>query len=59
MVAPGHHVEGMNQQLEFVRRDCGFQDNIGRKTMLDVFNLLGGHGELVSKYRRLLASALN
>lgn len=59
MVAPGRHVEGMNQLLEIVRRDCGFQDNIGRKTMLDVFNLLGGQSELVSKYRRLLSSALN
>lgn len=44
MVAPGRIVEGMKQQLEFVRRDCGFQDNIGRKTLLDVFNLPGGQG---------------
>jgi len=59
MVAPGRHVEGMNQLLEIVRRDRGFQDDIGRKTMLDVFNLLGGQSELVSKYRRLLSSTLN
>lgn len=49
----------MNQLLVNVRRDRGFQDDIGRKTLLDVFNLLGGQGELVSKYRRLLSSALN
>lgn len=59
MAVPGRHVEGMNQLLEIVRRDRGFQDDIGRKTLLDVFNLLGGQGELVSKYRRLLSSALN
>lgn len=59
MVASGRYEEGMEQLLEIVRRDRGFQDDIGRKTLLDVFNLLGGQGELVSKYRRLLASVLN
>jgi putative thioredoxin len=58
-IASGRYEEGMDQLLEIVRRDRGFQDDIGRKTLLDVFNLLGGQGELVSKYRRLLASALN
>ena len=48
----------MDQLLEIVRRDRGFEDDIGRKTLLSVFNLLGGD-ELVSRYRRLLASALN
>ncbi|MEW6133248.1 MAG: thioredoxin [Pseudomonadota bacterium] len=59
MIASGRYEEGMDQLLEIVRRDRGFQDDIGRKTLLDVFNLLGGQGELVSRYRRLLASALN
>jgi putative thioredoxin len=57
-VAAGRHEAGMDQLLEIVRRDRGFGDDIGRKTLLSVFNLLGG-GELVSRYRRLLASALN
>jgi putative thioredoxin len=59
MIASGRYEEGMEQLLEIVRRDRTFQDDIGRKTLLDVFDLLGGQGELVSKYRRLLASALN
>lgn len=58
LVAAGEHESGMEQLLEIVRRDRGFQEDIGRKTLLSVFNLLGG-GELVSRYRRLLASALN
>jgi len=58
MVAAGHYEAGMDQLLEIVRRDRFFNDDIGRKTLLSVFNLLGG-GELVSRYRRLLASALN
>ena len=58
LVAAGQYETGMDQLLEIVRRDRGFEDDIGRKTLLSVFNLLGG-GELVSRYRRLLASALN
>jgi putative thioredoxin len=58
LVAAGRYEPGMEQLLEIVRRDRGFGDDIGRKTLLSVFNLLGG-GELVSRYRRLLASALN
>ncbi|MCA1977800.1 MAG: co-chaperone YbbN [Thiobacillus sp.] len=58
LVAAGNYEAGMEQLLEIVRRDRAFGDDIGRKTLLSVFNLLGG-GELVSRYRRLLASALN
>ena len=57
-IAGHRYEEGMDQLLEIVRRDRGFEDDIGRKTLLSVFELLGG-GELVSRYRRMLASALN
>jgi putative thioredoxin len=59
MIASGKYEEGMDQLLEIVQRDRTFQDDIGRKTLLDVFSLLGGQGELVSRYRRLLSSALH
>jgi putative thioredoxin len=59
MIASGRYDEGMGHLLEIVRRDRGFQDDIGRKTLLDVFNLLGGQGELVATYRRKLAALLN
>lgn len=58
LIAAGQHEAGMAQLLEIVRRDRGFGDDVGRKTLLSVFTLLGG-GELVSRYRRLLSSALN
>ena len=56
-VAAGQHEAGMDQLLEIVRRDRGFGDDIGRKTLLSVFDLLGSD-ERVSRYRRLLASLL-
>ena len=57
LVAAGQYEAGMDQLLEIVRRDRGFGDDIGRKTLLSVFNLLGG-GDLVSRYRRSLSSLL-
>jgi putative thioredoxin len=57
LVAAGQHEAGMDQLLEIVRRDRGFEDDVGRRTLLSVFDLLGG-GEAVSRYRRLLASVL-
>jgi putative thioredoxin len=57
-IAGQRYEDGMEQLLEIVRRDRGFQDDVGRTTLLTVFDLLGG-GELVSRYRRLLASVLN
>lgn len=59
LIASNRVAEGMDQLIEIVQRDRKFRDDIGRKTLLDVFNLLGGQGELVSAYRRKLAGALN
>ncbi len=58
LIAANRHAEGMDQLIEIVRRNRGFKDEIARKTLLDVFNLLGGQNELVAEYRRKLASAL-
>lgn len=57
-VAAGEYEAGMDQLLEIIRRDRSFEDDIGRKTLLSVFDLLAGD-ERVSQYRRKLASALN
>ena len=54
-----HEFEPALQQLiEIVRRDRKFGNDAGRRTMLEIFNLLGSDHELVSTYRRMLASAL-
>jgi putative thioredoxin len=58
LVSQADYEPALAQLLEIVRRDRKFGDDVGRRTMIEVFNLLGGQGELVSAYRRLLASSL-
>lgn len=58
-IAEGRHEAAFEQLLEIIRRDRKFGDDAGRRTMLNVFDVLGSGHELVSKYRRQLASALN
>ena len=57
-VAKEDYAAALDQLLEIVRRDRAFRDDIARKTMLQVFSLLGNQGELVSEYRKRLASAM-
>lgn len=59
LVAAGRYPEGLDELLEMVRIDRYWDDDAPRKTMLAVFSMLGGQGELVATYRRKLASALN
>ncbi len=62
LVAQQEYREALEQLLAIIRRDRGFHDDAARKTMLQVFSVLGGQpdkGVLVSHYRRELASALN
>ncbi|HNA29494.1 MAG TPA: co-chaperone YbbN [Thiobacillaceae bacterium] len=59
LVAAGRHQEGLDELLTMVGTDRSWNDEAPRKTMLAVFNMLGGQGELVAAYRRKLASALN
>jgi putative thioredoxin len=59
-----HHAQArayepaLEQLIEIVRRDRKFGDDAGRKTMLEIFSLLGPADPLVGRYRRLLSSAL-
>jgi putative thioredoxin len=55
-----HKYEGaLEQLLAIVTRDRTYRDDIGRKTMLSVFDLAGHNPQLVSKWRRALGAALN
>ena len=57
-IAQQNHAEACEQLLEIVRRDRQFRDDAARKTMLQLFSVLG-NDPLVSEYRRKLASALH
>ena len=54
----GDYEPALQQLLEIVRRNRKFENDAARKTMLEIFNLLGADDPLVGTYRRMLASAL-
>ena len=49
----------LEELLEIVRRDRSFDDDIGRKTMLQIFSLLGADSDLMREFRGKLSSLLN
>jgi putative thioredoxin len=51
--------EALEQLLEIVKTDKLFGDGIGRKKMVDVFNMAAAQPEMVGKWRRALSAALN
>ena len=59
LVSQQRYEVAMDELLEMLLRDKTWQDGIARKTLLNVFSLLGGAGEVVNVYRRKMASALN
>jgi putative thioredoxin len=58
-VARREYRPALEQLLEIVHRNRAYRDDIARKTMLKVFELLGNQGELVSEFRKKLASSMN
>lgn len=55
----GKYEQALEQFMELLRRAPDFEDQAARKGMLMVFDLLGGQGELVSRYRRQMFTALH
>ena len=49
----------LEELLEIVRRERGFQDDIGRRTLLQIFSLLGPDSDLVREYRGALSRIIN
>lgn len=59
LIAHRQYEKALEQLLAIVRTDRTFEDDIGRTAMLSIFKLMSGQPEVVSRWRRLLASALN
>ena len=57
--AAGENDAAMEQWLEIVRRGQGDIKNNGRETLIRRFEVLGSQDKDVTRYRRLLAQALN
>jgi putative thioredoxin len=58
-IAQRQYELALEQLLAVVERDRRFEDDVARKTMLSVFDLMTDQPEVVSLYRRRLAAALN
>ena len=56
--AHGDYAAALEQFLEIMKRDRRFDDDIGRRGLLNVFKLLGDDHELVQQYRRKMAPLL-
>jgi putative thioredoxin len=57
-IAEHQYRPAMEQLLEVVRRDRGFENDLGRRKMLALFDLAAGEPDLVSEYRSKLSSIL-
>jgi len=55
----GDYHAAMEQLLQIVRIDRTYNDDAGRTGLLKTFDILGNDHELVNRYRRKLAQALN
>lgn len=58
LIARRQYAGALEHLLEIVKRDRSFREDIGRKTMLSVFDLAAGQPQLVSEWRRKLSAAL-
>jgi len=58
LVMAGAHEQAMDELLEIMRRDRNYRDDIARRGLLSIFELLGDTGAVVNEYRRRLARLL-
>ncbi|CAD6510732.1 Chaperedoxin [Paraburkholderia hiiakae] len=59
LIARHKYADALEHLLEIVKRDRAFRDDVGRKTMLSVFDLAAHQPQLVSEWRRKLSATLN
>ncbi len=57
--AHGDYDSAMECLIQVIRSDRGFEDDAGRKSLLELFDMLGGEHPSVQKYRRKLFTLLH
>lgn len=58
LAAQGAYEEALDHLLEVVRRDRGYENDAGRRSMLEIFALLGDDDSRTQSYRRQLGYIL-
>lgn len=58
LVVRGDYEGALEQLFTLMTKDRAYGDDAGRKGLLAVFDLLGGQGDLVSRYRSRMMAAL-
>lgn len=58
LAVSGDYENALDQLLTLLRKDRTFGDDAARKGMLLIFDILGGEGELVARYRSKMLNAL-
>lgn len=59
LVSQGQHEAAMEQFLEIMKRDRAYNDDAGRKGLLQMFEMLGGDHPAVGAYRRKMFSLMH
>jgi len=57
LLVEGESEAALQQFIEMLRRDRGYQDQLPRKALIDAFRVIDDP-DLVSEYRRKMASVL-
>ena len=59
LVVAGDYEAGLIHAMDILRRDREFREDIGRLTMIRVFNILGKGHELATQYRRKMFNLMH
>ncbi|MFZ5756622.1 MAG: tetratricopeptide repeat protein [Pseudomonadota bacterium] len=59
LVMIGRIEEGLDLLLQILRTDRQFEDDAARRTLIEIFDMLGRDDPLTAQYRRRMANALN
>ena len=59
LIVAERYEEGLDSCMEILRGDREFREDIGRLTMIRVFNMLGKGNEIAGKYRRKMFNVMH